>query len=486
MGTIIGEGITFDDVLLVPQYSEVTPNMIDLTTNLTKKIKLNIPMMSAAMDTVTESKMAIAMARQGGIGIIHKNMSIEAQAEEVDKVKHTANGVIIDPFYLSPEHTLKDADELMAKFRISGVPITEGTKLVGIITNRDLKFETDFSKKIKESMTSKEDGLITAKVGITLDEAKAILAKARKEKLPIVDDDFNLRGLITIKDIEKQIKYPLSAKDDQGRLLCGAGVGITGNMMERVEALVNAHVDVIVMDSAHGHSKNIIEAVKKVKAAYPDLQVIAGNIATGDAARALIEAGADAVKVGIGPGSICTTRIVAGIGVPQITAIMDCYAVAKEYGIPVIADGGIKYSGDITKALAAGGNVCMMGSMFAGCDEAPGTFELFQGRKYKVYRGMGSIAAMENGSKDRYFQEGAKKLVPEGVEGRVAYKGSLEDMIFQLVGGIRSGMGYNGCPTIPELQERAKFVKISAASLKESHPHDIHITKEAPNYSVDE
>ena len=486
MGPIIGEGITFDDVLLVPQYSEVTPNMIDLTTNLTKKIKLNIPMMSAAMDTVTESKMAIAMARQGGIGIIHKNMSIEAQAEEVDKVKRSENGVITDPFYLSPEHTLKDADELMAKFRISGVPITEGTKLVGIITNRDLKFETDFSKKIKESMTSKEDGLITAKVGITLDEAKAILAKARKEKLPIVDDDFNLRGLITIKDIEKQIKYPLSAKDDQGRLLCGAGVGITGNMMERVEALVNAHVDVIVMDSAHGHSKNIIEAVKKVKAAYPDLQVIAGNIATGDAARALIEAGADAVKVGIGPGSICTTRIVAGIGVPQITAIMDCYAVAKEYGIPVIADGGIKYSGDITKALAAGGNVCMMGSMFAGCDEAPGTFELFQGRKYKVYRGMGSIAAMENGSKDRYFQEGAKKLVPEGVEGRVAYKGSLEDMIFQLVGGIRSGMGYNGCPTIPELQERAKFVKISAASLKESHPHDIHITKEAPNYSVDE
>ncbi|MBD8916694.1 MAG: IMP dehydrogenase [Lachnospiraceae bacterium] len=486
MGTIIGEGITFDDVLLVPQYSEVTPNMIDLTTNLTKKIKLNIPMMSAAMDTVTESKMAIAMARQGGIGIIHKNMSIEAQADEVDKVKRSENGVITDPFYLSPEHTLKDADELMAKFRISGVPITEGTKLVGIITNRDLKFETDFSKKIKESMTSKEDGLITAKVGITLDEAKAILAKARKEKLPIVDDDFNLRGLITIKDIEKQIKYPLSAKDDQGRLLCGAGVGITGNMMERVEALVNAHVDVIVMDSAHGHSKNIIEAVKQVKTAYPDLQVIAGNIATGDAARALIEAGADAVKVGIGPGSICTTRVVAGIGVPQITAIMDCYAVAKEYGIPVIADGGIKYSGDITKALAAGGNVCMMGSMFAGCDEAPGTFELFQGRKYKVYRGMGSIAAMENGSKDRYFQEGAKKLVPEGVEGRVAYKGSLEDMIFQLVGGIRSGMGYNGCPTIPELQEKAKFVKISAASLKESHPHDIHITKEAPNYSVDE
>ena len=486
MGTIIGEGITFDDVLLVPQYSEVTPNMIDLTTNLTKKIKLNIPMMSAAMDTVTESKMAIAMARQGGIGIIHKNMSIEAQAEEVDKVKRSENGVITDPFYLSPEHTLKDADELMAKFRISGVPITEGTKLVGIITNRDLKFETDFSKKIKESMTSKEDGLITAKVGITLDEAKAILAKARKEKLPIVDDDFNLRGLITIKDIEKQIKYPLSAKDDQGRLLCGAGVGITGNMMERVEALVNAHVDVIVMDSAHGHSKNIIEAVKKVKATYPDLQVIAGNIATGDAARALIEAGADAVKVGIGPGSICTTRIVAGIGVPQITAIMDCYAVAKEYGIPVIADGGIKYSGDIVKAIAAGGNVCMLGSLLAGCDEAPGTFELFQGRKYKVYRGMGSIAAMENGSKDRYFQTGAKKLVPEGVEGRVAYKGLVEDTIFQLMGGLRSGMGYCGAPTIPVLQETAQFIKMSSAALRESHPHDIHITKEAPNYSVED
>ena len=355
MATIIGEGITFDDVLLAPQYSEVTPNMIDLTTYLTKKIKLNIPMMSAAMDTVTEHRMAIAMARQGGIGIIHKNMSIEEQADEVDKVKRSENGVITDPFYLSPEHTLEDANNLMAKFRISGVPITENGKLVGIITNRDLKFETDFSKKIKESMTS--ENLITAKVGITLEEAKAILAKARKEKLPIVDDDNNLKGLITIKDIEKQIKYPLSAKDDQGRLLCGAGVGITANMMERVEALVNAHVDVIVMDSAHGHSKNILDAVRKVKAAYPDLQVIAGNIATGEAAKALIDAGADAIKVGIGPGSICTTRVVAGIGVPQISAIMDCYAVAKEYGIPVIADGGIKYSGDVTKALAAGGNV---------------------------------------------------------------------------------------------------------------------------------
>ena len=484
MGKIIGEGITFDDVLLVPAYSEVTPNMIDLTTYLTKKIKLNIPMMSAGMDTVTEHRMAIAMARQGGIGIIHKNMSIEAQAEEVDKVKRSENGVITDPFFLSPDHTLADAEDLMHNFRISGVPITENGKLVGIITNRDLKFETDYTKKIKESMTS--EGLITAPEGITLDEAKKILAKARKEKLPIVDKDFHLKGLITIKDIEKQIKYPLSAKDDQGRLLCGAAVGITANMMDRIDALVKSHVDVIVVDSAHGHSLNILNAVKKIKAAYPDLQVIAGNVATGEATRSLIEAGADAVKVGIGPGSICTTRVVAGIGVHQITAVMDAFAVAKEYGIPIIADGGIKYSGDMTKALAAGGNVCMMGSMFAGCDEAPGTFELYQGRKYKVYRGMGSLAAMENGSKDRYFQEGAKKLVPEGVEGRVAYKGSLEDTVFQLIGGIRSGMGYCGCPTIPELQERGRFVKITAASLKESHPHDIHITKEAPNYSIDD
>ena len=484
MGKIICEGITFDDVLLVPAYSEVTPNMIDLTTYLTKKIKLNIPMMSAGMDTVTEHRMAIAMARQGGIGIIHKNMSIEAQAEEVDKVKRSENGVITDPFFLSPDHTLADAEDLMHNFRISGVPITENGKLVGIITNRDLKFETDYTKKIKESMTS--EGLITAPEGITLDEAKKILAKARKEKLPIVDKDFHLKGLITIKDIEKQIKYPLSAKDDQGRLLCGAAVGITANMMDRIDALVKSHVDVIVVDSAHGHSLNILNAVKKIKAAYPDLQVIAGNVATGEATRSLIEAGADAVKVGIGPGSICTTRVVAGIGVPQITAVMDAFAVAKEYGIPIIADGGIKYSGDMTKALAAGGNVCMMGSMFAGCDEAPGTFELYQGRKYKVYRGMGSLAAMENGSKDRYFQEGAKKLVPEGVEGRVAYKGSLEDTVFQLIGGIRSGMGYCGCPTIPELQERGRFVKITAASLKESHPHDIHITKEAPNYSIDD
>ena len=481
MSQIIGDGITFDDVLLVPQYSEVTPNMIDLTTHLTKKIQLNIPMMSAGMDTVTEHSMAIAIARQGGIGIIHKNMSIEAQAEEVDKVKRSEYGVITDPFYLSPEHTLEDANALMAKFRISGVPITEGRKLVGIITNRDLKFEEDFSRKIREVMTSKN--LVTAKEGVTLAEAKKILAKARVEKLPIVDDDFNLKGLITIKDIEKQIKYPLSAKDEQGRLLCGAAVGITKNVMDRVTALVNAKVDCIVIDSAHGHSKNIITTLKEIKAAYPDLQVIVGNVATGEATKALIEAGADAVKIGIGPGSICTTRVVAGIGVPQVSAVMDCYEAAKPYGVPIIADGGIKYSGDMTKALAAGASVCMMGSMFAGCDEAPGEFELYQGRKYKVYRGMGSIAAMENGSKDRYFQTEAKKLVPEGVEGRVAYKGTVEDTIFQLVGGIRSGMGYCGAKNIKTLQETGKFVKISAASLKESHPHDIQITKEAPNYS---
>ena len=484
MGTIIGEGITFDDVLLVPQYSEVTPNMINLTTHLTKKVVLNIPMMSAAMDTVTEHRMAIAMARQGGIGIIHKNMSIQAQADEVDKVKRSENGVITDPFFLSPSHTLQDAEDLMRKFRISGVPITEGKKLVGIITNRDLKFEEDYSKKIKECMTSEH--LVTAKEGVTMEEAKRILAKARVEKLPIVDENFNLKGLITIKDIEKQIKYPNSAKDDHGRLLCGAAIGITANVLERTEALVNAKVDVVVLDSAHGHSANVLNCVKMIKEKYPDLQVIAGNVATGEATRALIEAGVDAVKVGIGPGSICTTRVVAGIGVPQITAVMDCYAVAKEYGIPIIADGGIKYSGDVTKALAAGGNVCMMGSMFAGCDESPGDFELYQGRKYKVYRGMGSISAMENGSKDRYFQSNAKKLVPEGVEGRVAYKGFVEDTVFQMLGGLRAGMGYCGAHDIKELQENSHFVKISAAALRESHPHDIHITKEAPNYSVDE
>lgn len=484
MGTIISEGITFDDVLLVPQFSEVIPNDVDLSTSLTKSVKLNIPLMSAGMDTVTEHRMAIAMARQGGIGVIHKNMSIAEQAAEVDMVKRSENGVITDPFSLSPEHTLGDANELMSKFRISGVPITEGKKLVGIITNRDLKFETDFTKKIKESMTS--EGLITAEEGVTLEEAKQILAKARKEKLPIVDKEGNLKGLITIKDIEKTIKYPLAAKDSQGRLLCAAGVGVTANILERVDALVKAKVDAIVIDTAHGHSANVLRVIKMVRDTYPDLQIIAGNVATAEGTEALIRAGVDAVKVGIGPGSICTTRVVAGIGVPQITAVMNAYEAAGKHNIPIIADGGIKYSGDITKAIAAGASVCMMGSLFAGCDEAPGSFELFQGRKYKVYRGMGSIAAMENGSKDRYFQENAKKLVPEGVEGRVAYKGLVEDTVFQLMGGLRSGMGYCGCKDIPTLRENGKFVKISAAALRESHPHDIHITKEAPNYSIDD
>lgn len=483
MATIVGEGITFDDVLLQPAYSEVVGNQVDISTYLTKKIKLNIPFMSAGMDTVTEHRMAIAMARQGGIGIIHKNMSIDQQAEEVDKVKRSENGVITDPFFLSPDHTLKDADDLMAKFRISGVPITVGKKLVGIITNRDLKFEEDFTKKISEVMT--KDKLVTALEGTTLDEAKKILAAARVEKLPIVDKDYNLKGLITIKDIEKQIKYPSSAKDSMGRLLCGAALGITANVLERCDALVKANVDVVVLDSAHGHSQNVIRCVKMIKEKYPNLQVIAGNVATGEATKALIEAGADCVKVGIGPGSICTTRVVAGIGVPQISAIMSCFEVARTYGVPIIADGGIKYSGDVTKALAAGGSVCMMGSLFAGCDEAPGAFELFQGRKYKVYRGMGSISAMESGSKDRYFQADAKKLVPEGVEGRVAYKGLVEDTVFQLIGGLRAGMGYCGAKDIPTLQETSKFVKITSAALRESHPHDIQITKEAPNYSSD-
>jgi IMP dehydrogenase len=484
MGKAIGEGITFDDVLLVPAYSDITPGEVDLKTNLTKKIKLNIPMLSAGMDTVTEHRMAIAMARQGGIGIIHKNMSIPQQAEEVDKVKRSESGVITDPFYLSPEHTLEDANNLMGKYRISGVPVTEGKKLVGIITNRDLKFEENFSKKIKESMTS--EGLITALEGTTLDEAKKILGKARKEKLPIIDKDGNLKGLITIKDIEKQIKYPMSAKDEQGRLLCGAALGVSSDIKERVAALVEMNVDVVVIDSAHGHSKNVINAVKLIKSHYPKLQVIAGNVATAKGTRDLIEAGADAVKVGIGPGSICTTRVVAGIGVPQISAIIDCYEESLKSGVPIIADGGIKYSGDITKAIAAGGSACMLGSLFAGCDESPGTFELFQGRKYKVYRGMGSLAAMERGSKDRYFQEGSNKLVPEGVEGRVAYKGLLEDTVFQLLGGLKAGMGYCGARNIEELMKNGEFIKITAASLKESHPHDVHITKEAPNYSVDE
>ena len=482
MATIIGEAITFDDVLLVPSYSTVIPNEVDLSTHLTKKIVLNIPMMSAGMDTVTEDRMAIAMARQGGIGVIHKNMTIEAQAEMVDRVKRSENGVITDPFSLTAEHTLADAEDLMHKYRISGVPITEGRKLVGIITNRDLKFQQDYSQLIRDVMTS--EGLVTAPEGTTLEEAKKILAKSKKEKLPIVDKDFNLVGLITIKDIEKNIKYPLSAKDSKGRLLCGAAVGISANCLERVQELVNASVDIVVLDSSHGHSQNVLRCLTMIKEHFPDLDVIAGNVATGEGTKALIEAGADAVKVGIGPGSICTTRVVTGIGVPQISAVMDAYDVAKSYGIPVIADGGIKYSGDMTKALAAGANVCMMGSIFAGCDESPGEFELYQGRKYKVYRGMGSIAAMENGSKDRYFQENAKKLVPEGVEGRVAYKGTVEDTVFQLLGGIRSGMGLTGSHNIKELQDNGKFVKISAASLKESHPHDIQITKEAPNYST--
>ncbi len=484
MAKIIGEAITFDDVLLVPAYSTVVPNQVDVSTNLTKKIRLNIPMMSAGMDTVTEDRMAIAMARQGGIGIIHKNMSIQEQAEMVDRVKRSENGVITDPFFLSPDHTLADAEDLMCKFRISGVPITVGRKLVGIITNRDLKFEEDYTKKISEVMT--KDNLVTAKAGTTLEEAKKILARSKKEKLPLVDDNYNLVGLITIKDIEKTVKYPNAAKDAQGRLLCGAAVGITANVLDRVAALVDSSVDIIVLDSSHGHSENVLHCLSMIKQHYPDLDVIAGNVATAEGAKALIDAGADAVKVGIGPGSICTTRVVTGCGVPQVTAIMEAYGVAKEYGIPVIADGGIKYSGDMTKALAAGGNVCMMGSLFAGCEESPGATELYQGRKYKVYRGMGSISAMENGSKDRYFQENAKKLVPEGVEGRVAYKGSVEDTVFQMLGGIRSGMGLTGSHNIKELQENSRFVKITSASLRESHPHDIQITKEAPNYSMDE
>lgn len=483
MGKIIGEGITFDDVLLVPAYSEVIPNEVDLSTYLTKKIRLNIPMMSAGMDTVTEHRMAIAMARQGGIGIIHKNMSIEAQAEEVDKVKRSENGVITDPFYLSPENTLEDANNLMAKFRISGVPITEGRKLVGIITNRDLKFEEDFSKKIKESMTS--EGLITAKEGITLEEAKRVLAKARKEKLPIVDDEGNLTGLITIKDIEKQIKYPLSAKDSQGRLLCGAAIGITANCLERVDALVKAKVDVIVMDSAHGHSANVLRTVRMVKEKYPDLQVIAGNVATGEAAKALIEAGVDAVKVGIGPGSICTTRVVAGVGVPQLSAVYDVAKALKGTGVPLIADGGLRYSGDVVKALAAGGYSVMIGSLVAGTEESPGETIIFNGRKFKSYRGMGSLEAMENGSKDRYFQSGeadVKKLVPEGIAARVPYKGTLYEVIYQLTGGLRAGMGYCGAQNIEKLHE-AKFTRITNAGVMESHPHDVTITSESPNYS---
>ena len=479
------KGLTFDDVLLIPGESDVEPKNVDVSTHLTKTIKLNTPLMTAAMDTVTETDMAIAMAREGGVGIIHKNMSIEKQADQVDRVKRSENGVIVNPFFLSPENTVRDADELMGKYKISGVPICRDGKLVGIITNRDMRFMTgsDFAQPISAVMT--HENLVTAPVGTTLKQAQQILREHRIEKLPIVGKDGSLKGLITIKDIEKSVQYPNSARDDKGRLICGAAIGATKDVLDRVAALVESQVDVVVLDSAHGHNSNVVQSVAKVKKAYPNLPLIAGNIATAEAAKALIDAGADAIKVGIGPGSICTTRIVAGIGVPQITAVMDCYEAADKYGIPIIADGGIKYSGDMTKAIAAGANVCMMGSIFAGCDESPGTFELYQGRKYKVYRGMGSIAAMENGSKDRYFQTDAKKLVPEGVEGRVAYKGLVEDTVFQLMGGLRSGMGYCGTPTIEALKENGRFVKITAASLKESHPHDIHITKEAPNYSID-
>ena len=480
---IIKKGITFDDVLLIPQKSEVLPRDVNLSTQLTKQIKLNIPIMSAGMDTVTEGRLAIAIAREGGIGIIHKNMSIKRQASEVDKVKRSEHGVITDPFYLSPNHKISDAQKLMERYRISGVPITEGSKLVGILTNRDLRFETDDTRLISEVMT--KDNLITAPEGTTLKEAEGILKKHKIEKLPLVDDDYNLRGLITIKDIEKASTYPNSAKDDNGRLLAGAAVGITANMMERVKALVDARVDVIVLDTAHGHSKGVLEGVHTIKSKYPSLQVIAGNVATPEATRDLILSGADCVKVGIGPGSICTTRVVAGVGVPQLTAIMDCAEEAAKTGTPIIADGGIKFSGDIVKAIAAGANVVMVGSLLAGTEESPGETEIYQGRSYKVYRGMGSLAAMQCGSTDRYFQENQKKLVPEGVEGRVPYKGPLSDTVFQLMGGLRAGMGYSGTPTIDHLRKDGKFVTVTSAGLRESHPHDIQITKESPNYTID-
>jgi IMP dehydrogenase len=477
------EGLTFDDVLLIPAESNCTPDKVNLGTVLAKDVRLNTPIMTAAMDTVTEATMAIAMAREGGIGIIHKNMNIEDQAVEVDKVKRSENGVIVNPFSLTADKLVAEANELMGKYRISGVPIVDKQgKLVGILTNRDLRFLQNFDIPVEKVMT--KDHLVTAPVGTTLRMAKEILMHHKIEKLPIVDDDGTLKGLITIKDIEKAIQYPNSARDKRGRLLCGAAIGVAHNMMERARKLVDAQVDVLVLDSAHGHNINIINAVREVKKAFPDTPVIAGNIATSEAAKALIEAGADALKVGIGPGSICTTRVIAGIGVPQITAVYDVAVVAQKAGIPVIADGGIKYSGDIVKALAAGANVVMLGSLLAGCAEAPGETEIYQGRSFKVYRGMGSIGAMQVGSKDRYFQENATKLVPEGVEGRVPYKGSLSDTIFQLIGGIRSGMGYTGCADIPELHSKAQFVRITGAGLKESHPHDIYITKEAPNYSV--
>ncbi len=483
MHKLVKAGLTFDDVLLIPAKSDVLPKDLDISTHLTKEIVLNAPIMSAGMDTVTEAPMAIAMARQGGIGIIHKNMSIEEQASEVDKVKRSEHGVIADPFSLSPNHYVYEANELMAKYHISGVPITEHEKLVGIITNRDLRFETDHNKKIYEVMT--RENLITATEGTTLEQAKKILTEHKIEKLPIVDKKFNLKGLITIKDIEKSIKFPNSAKDKLGRLVVGAAVGVTPDVMDRVKALVKENVDVIVVDTAHGHSAGVIETVRMIKKAFPNVQLIAGNVATGEATIDLIEAGVDAVKVGIGPGAICTTRVVAGTGVPQITAIYDCAEAAAPYGIPIIADGGIKFSGDIAKAIAAGAHVCMMGSLFAGCEESPGETELYQGRKYKAFRGMGSLAAMEQGSKDRYFQEDAKKLVPEGIEGRTSYKGALADTVFQLLGGLRAGMGYCGCRNIEELRTNARFMSITSAGLRESHPHDVQITKEAPNYSVE-
>lgn len=484
MAKIIKQAYTFDDVLLVPNKSEVLPKEVNLSTNLTKKIKLNIPLMSAGMDTVTESKMAIAMAREGGMGIIHKNMSIAEQAGEVDKVKRQENGVITDPFYLAPDNTIQDALNLMSRYRISGVPITKGEKLVGIITNRDILFENNYERKIEEVMT--KENLITAPENTTIEEAKDILKSHKIEKLPLVDKYNNLRGLITIKDIEKVKKFPNSAKDSRGRLLCGAAVGVTKDMMERVDALVKAQVDIITVDTAHGHSRGVIEGVKEIKEKYPDIQIIAGNVATAEATRDLINAGADCIKIGIGPGSICTTRVVAGVGVPQLTAVMDCVEEANKYGISVVADGGIKYSGDIVKSLAAGAKAVMMGSMFAGCAEAPGETEIYQGRSYKVYRGMGSLAAMACGSKDRYFQEDNKKLVPEGVEGRVPFKGPISDTIYQLIGGIRSGMGYLGAKTLNDLYENARFMVQTSAGLRESHPHDISITKEAPNYSVNQ
>ena len=479
----VKEGLTFDDVLLIPAKSEVTPNLVEITTRLAGDIYLNTPIMTSAMDTVTESRMAIAMAREGGIGIIHKNMTIDKQVEEVDKVKRSENGVIVNPFSLTADHFVYDANDLMAKYKISGVPIVDKKgKLVGILTNRDLRFLTDFNIKISEVMT--KENLVTGSVGTTLSQAQKILMKHKIEKLPLVDEEGNLKGLITIKDIEKAVQYPDSARDKNGRLLCGAAIGVTEDVLDRARSLVDAQVDVLVLDSAHGHSANIINCVKKIKEAFPKVPVIAGNIATAEAAEDLIKAGADALKVGIGPGSICTTRVVAGIGVPQITAVYDVACVAAKYDIPVIADGGIKYSGDIVKALASGANVVMLGSLLAGCDEAPGGTEIFQGRRFKVYRGMGSLGAMACGSKDRYFQEDSKKLVPEGVEGRVPYKGMLSETVYQLVGGIRSGMGYCGAKNISDLQANSKFVKITGAGLKESHPHDIYITKEAPNYST--